>query len=69
MHFQVNHITKMDSIGVNTFNWTLEKKEGTVCQSADVFASEREARSDIAAAKKSFRATSRLRVLSPGEEL
>jgi hypothetical protein len=61
MHFQVHQ----DAHG---FDWSLEKKEGPVCKSAKRFLTEREARSDIAAAKKSFRATSRLRVLSPGEE-
>lgn len=70
MHFQIRKKNILGDTGgviATRFVWALEKKEGQVCQSGRSFDSEREARSDIAQAKKSFRATSRSKVFSPGE--
>jgi hypothetical protein len=71
MHFQIRETraaVPWKGTIVTKYNWTLEKKEGVVCKSATFFDSEKEARSDIAAAKRSMRAAGRCRVQSPDEE-
>lgn len=74
MHFQIHHKHIPVLGGHDFWHWTLEKSDGTVVaqargnKDAGAFGSEREARADIAQAKKSFRATNRCKVLSPGQE-
>lgn len=70
MHFQITeypHVGVLD--GKSSFMWSLEKADGPVAVSPSEFDTEKEARSQIAAAKKSMRAAGRCKVLSPGEEL
>ena len=70
MHFQIHKRTGLQAKlphEIEFFTWSLEKADGPVCQSAVTFETEKEARSNIAQAKKSFRATSRSKVFSPGE--
>lgn len=67
MHFQIHqHATPAGA--PHAFYWVLEKKEGNVCQSAGSFDTEKQTRSDIAAAKKSMKGAGRCKVLSPDEE-
>lgn len=69
MHFQINRhmgLTAAPPHEKELFSWTLMKTDGEcVAMAAKVFDSEREARSDIAAAKKSMRAAGRCKVFSP----
>jgi hypothetical protein len=67
MHFQL-HNPALQGGYLGKYDWTLEKKDGAVCRSYGTFATEKEARSDIAATKTSMKGAGRCKVLSPGEE-
>lgn len=71
MHFQLHH-TRVAVMGGHEFwKWTLEKADGSVVAQSrgdsilGEFSTEKEARSDIAAAKKSMKGAGRCRVVSP----
>lgn len=71
MHFQIHKHRSPNAApplpNSAYYTWTLEKKEGAVCQSAEHYASIPEARSAIAAAKKTMAGVQRTKVVNPVE--
>jgi hypothetical protein len=71
MHIQINHYADSGEPeagipAIEVWGWSLVKADGTViCRGPTSFSSEKEARSQIAEAKKSMKGASRCKVLSP----
>ena len=70
MHFQITRYADVGVPGagipgVEFYGWVLVKSDGPVCRSARNLTTEKEARSDIAQAKKTMKGAMRAKVLSP----
>jgi hypothetical protein len=67
MHFQIRRHRRLTIIGGEStfYTWELQKADGPVCQSAVVFDSVKDARSNIAKAKTSMRGSGRCKVVDP----